>query len=459
MDNSLLTTISFSKVFQWDVKQFFFKKVVSRYPTDKLGNHLIHQTEKVQLSDNPDTKYKILGVSNKIGMFDANIEKGRNIKQKYHIVKENWIAYNPYRINVGSIGIKTKGLSGEYISPAYVVFSCKETLLPEYLWLMLKSDYFNKLIRDSTTGSVRQTLHYDKLAEIEAPIPSVNAQEKLLREYHNTLDEAEKNRRLGDERNANLLNEIQSEVSTLGRETSDAMNTASILQTTKFSSTSRWEVDFILKEGTCAQICKSFRYPCYSISQVKKESLFGLSLKASNKQKDGTIPMIRMSNIIDGTLDTKEMKYLPYNCAITNREPRKWLLQKGDLLINRTNSKELVGKTAVFDLDGDYTYASYVIRYRFDTNMVIPEYINILFMLPIVREQIDAMSRQTAGQCNINSDEIGSIRIPVPSTLKKQQELVDLYNRTKNVANEYYRKANELQQKADSDFQAEIFNM
>lgn len=58
---------------------------------------------------------------------------------------------------------------------------------------------------------------------------------------------------------------------------------------------------------------------------------------------------------------------------------------------------------------------SYLIRYRFDTSLVLPEYVNILFMLPLVRKQIDAVSRQTAGQCNINSDEIGAIRIPVPS--------------------------------------------
>ena len=41
-------------------------------------------------------------------MFDALVEKGRKIKQKYHKVEDNWLAYNPYRIDVGSIGIKTQ---------------------------------------------------------------------------------------------------------------------------------------------------------------------------------------------------------------------------------------------------------------------------------------------------------------------------------------------------------------
>lgn len=144
--SSLLSTVPFSSFSQWDVKQFFFTKILSKYPLEELGKHLIHQTKKVQLSDEPSKEFTILGVSNKIGMFDASIEKGNKIKQKYHIVKDNWLAYNPYRINVGSIGIKTPNLKGGYISPAYVVFSCKDTILPEYLWLMMKSAFFNKLI-------------------------------------------------------------------------------------------------------------------------------------------------------------------------------------------------------------------------------------------------------------------------------------------------------------------------
>lgn len=137
---------------------------------------------------------------------------------------------------------------------------------------------------------------------------------------------------------------------------------------------------------------------------------------------------------------------MPYKCVTTNKEPTKWLLRKGDFLINRTNSKDLVGKAAVFNLDGDFTYVSYVIRYRFDTSIVLSEYLNILFMLPIVKIQIDTVSRQTAGQSNINSDEIGAIRIPVPS-IPEQQAIVDKYYSTNDGSNAYYDKAHELRKK------------
>ncbi len=459
MDNntSLLSTVLFSTIQQWDVKQFFLTKIKSRYVVEELGKHLIHQTEKIQLSDYPDKDFIILGVSNKIGMFDANIEKGRKIKQKYHLVKDNWIAYNPYRVNVGSIGIKTPDLIGEYISPAYVVFSCKDTLLPEFLWLMMKSRYFNTLIRDSTTGSVRQTLRFEKLATIKAPIPSIPEQGEILKAYHATIAEADDNIEKGNSFSDGLLFDIQSEVSDLKKQEKDNRSGTSIIEKVPFSAVSRWEVAYILREGKPENVYNSFKYPVYSISQLQKESLFGLSIKASATQEKGMIPMIRMSNIVNGEIDCSGMKYLPYKCAVTDQEPDKWLLRKGDFLINRTNSKELVGKSAVFNLEGAFTYASYIIRYRFDTSIVLPEYINILFMLPIVRIQIDTVSRQTAGQCNINSDEIGAIRIPVPS-IPEQQAIIDKYYSTKDGSNTYYDKAHELREKATSDFEKRIFS-
>ena len=454
--SAILSNVLFSSLGQWDVKQFLLNKIKSIYPVEPLGKHLIHQTEKIQLSDYPDEDCTILGVSNKVGMFDAGVKKGKKIKQKYHRVESGWLAYNPYRINVGSIGIKTADLKGDYISPAYVVFSCMETLIPQFLWLMMRSEYFNTLIKDSTTGSVRQTLSYEKLAAIEAPIPPIPEQEQILKAYHTTLEAAEKSMSDGDDFSSGLLFDIQSTVSDLKEQDVSTATTSSILQIISYSSVSRWEVAFGLKEGKLDKVYNSFKSPIHTIAELTKESLFGLSIKASPTQKTGMIPMLRMPNIVDGALDLDDLKYLPRKTATTAREPDKWLLRKGDFLINRTNSKELVGKSAVFNLDGDYTYASYVIRYRFDTSIVLPEYVNILFMLPLVRFQIDTMSRQTAGQCNINSDEIGSIRIPIPS-ISEQEEIIKKYYSTKDGADKFYTKAEELRKKAYTDFEKTIF--
>ena len=170
------------------------------------------------------------------------------------------------------------------------------------------------------------------------------------------------------------------------------------------------------------------------------------------------IPVLRMSNVINGEIDYTELKYLPLKCAVTSKEPDKWLLKDGDFLITRTNgSKDLVGKAAVFHSNDIYTYASYLIRYRFNTSIILPEYVNIMFMTPSVREQIAVMRRQGGGQYNLNSDEIGSIRIPVPP-ISVQKNIIEKYYSTKDGANTYYDRANELRNKAATDFEKSIFS-
>ncbi len=455
--SGLLKTASFGTFSNWDVKQFFLIKVSSAYSVEKLGNHIIHQTEKVQLSDFPGTLFGILGVSNKIGMFDADTALGKSINQKYHIVKDNWLAYNPYRINVGSIGLKTSAQKGEYISPAYVVFSCKETLIPEYIWLLMKSSMFNSLIRGSTTGTVRQTLGYDNLAEILAPIPPIVEQQKLLDEYHRLLNQSIMLNNKADKENASQLTNIQKNVSAYTKNAPTQEDSESLLNIIRFTSTDRWEVGYIYKEGVIDSVVESFKYPALPIGKLQKESLFGLSVKASLEQKGGMIPVLRMSNVQKGEIDYGELKYLPYECAVTDKEPDKWLLRKGDFLITRTNgSKDLVGKAAVFESDDTYTYASYLIRYRFDTDIVLPDYVNIIFMTPLVREQIAVMRRQGGGQYNLNSDEINSIQIPVPD-IPAQRKVIQLYQDSLIESKRLRKQANNSVNTADEYLETSLY--
>ena len=70
--------------------------------------------------------------------------------------------------------------------------------------------------------------------------------------------------------------------------------------------------------------------------------------------------LLRMNNIINGEIDISSLKYI----NLTNDKFENYILQKNDVLFNRTNSKELVGKCAVFKLKGIYSFASYLIRLK-----------------------------------------------------------------------------------------------
>lgn len=98
-------------------------------------------------------------------------------------------------------------------------------------------------------------------------------------------------------------------------------------------------------------------------------------------------------------------------------------LQDGGILINRTNSKELVGKCAVFHEPGLYVFASYLKRLRAKEAEADPDYLAWAVNSVVGRQQIDALSRQIIGQANINAEEIRSLQVPLPP-LKVQRRIM-----------------------------------
>jgi type I restriction enzyme, S subunit len=108
------------------------------------------------------------------------------------------------RINVGSIGLVRDVSQIGKISPDYVVFSTRHTLLPEFLYSYLKSTTGQKIIRASTSGAVRDRLYFRDLARLSIPLPPLAEQERIVK----LLDEADELRRLraaADKRAAELI--------------------------------------------------------------------------------------------------------------------------------------------------------------------------------------------------------------------------------------------------------------
>lgn len=447
VNGSLLKTVRFVDTHQWNVKRFFATAMSSQYSLEEIGKHTIHITEKTKLFENPEKEYAILGISNEIGMFDAYTELGKNINQPYIYVEDGCLAYNPYRVNVGSIGLKTPLLKNEYISPAYVVFKCKETILPEYLYLVLKSSVFNTIIQENTTGSVRQTLSYENLSSIRIPVPSIEKQNSLLHEYHATLAKANKMK----EKGTNLEKSINDTIcGLLGITLPPSIENHKYgLCFVNHAKCDKWSVDYLLNKNSCDFIYTT-HYPVIPAKQFICECQYGLSEKAS-KEKIG-LPILRMNNLQNSSIDISDLKYLTEDTKSID----KYVLNEGDLLFNRTNSKELVGKTAVFSLPEKYVFASYLIRVVVDSNKVDVNYINYLFATKIIRSQIDLLSRQVLGQANINVDELKSLRFPIPP-LTIQREIVCTIDEIKKEANGCINEFIKLEQYAGEQFEEVVF--
>ncbi|WP_341759497.1 N-6 DNA methylase [Candidatus Tisiphia endosymbiont of Ptychoptera albimana] len=152
----------------------------------KLGDYIEEITEKIEPSLQPITDFRILGVSNSIGIFDNEILKGEDINQKYKHVQAGDLVYNPHRINVGSLGLVSEELNGGYVSGIYIVFRVlkkfQDTLPSEYLLHVLKSKYYLAIIGkyDTKYGAVRANLTYEQLCNIHIPLLKKNEMKEFL---------------------------------------------------------------------------------------------------------------------------------------------------------------------------------------------------------------------------------------------------------------------------------------
>jgi type I restriction enzyme S subunit len=153
-----------------------------------------------------------------------------------------------------------------------------------------------------------------------------------------------------------------------------------------------------------------------TVGAVAKLLDYGTSRKADEDVSG--VPMLRMGNIQDGRLDTADLKY----CA-PDREIERLMLQEGDLLFNRTNSPELVGKSAVFHESSPMTFASYLIRVRFCPGVADADFVNYWVNSAWGRMWARYVKTDGVSQSNINGSKLGAMPLPLPP-FAEQQEIV-----------------------------------
>ena len=151
-----------------------------------------------------------------------------------------------------------------------------------------------------------------------------------------------------------------------------------------------------------------------TVGDVVKEVRYGTSKPAV---EGGKYPYLRMNNITaDGHLDLNDLKYID----IPDDEIEKCVVRKGDILFNRTNSIELVGKTTVFDLPEDMVIAGYIIRVRLYERL-LPEVLSQYMNLEALKDILRSMAKGAVNQANINAQELQSIKVYIPDMeLQKQ---------------------------------------
>lgn len=449
IDNfNYLKLVSFKDFALWDVKRLVAERIASVFPIVSLGDYIKEENTKIRPALEPEKEHKILGVNNIDGIFDAYTQLGKEIKQPYKIMKEGFLAYNPYRINVGSIGLKTKEHNNDLISPAYVVFSCKSGLSPDFLYKLFKTDRFNKVIRDNTTGSVRQNLTIDILKTLEIPLPKPAEQEEILKEYYTKIQAAN-----------NLENELNKFIETYENKLFEYLGIVKIpvkqatnsLQFINLVNTSRWGYQYLLNHEQSERLLDTSKFPQKFLSSLV---LLNPTTSFSELKKEDKISFLPMECVSD--LYGEVIEYRDGDVQSSGGYTK---FQEGDLLWSKITPCMQNGKSCIVEnLENGFGYGSteyHVIREKEDSE------IDLRFLYHILRTKYVLTNATfhftgSAGQQRVPIEFLANLNVPLPS-IDEQKEISKELDKLMADRKVKQVKVNELKEQAIKDFEAKIF--
>lgn len=226
--------------------------------------------------------------------------------------------------------------------------------------------------------------------------------------------------------NKNVLNDVQFYLPSLSEQDKISVilkKTDTLIATCKKSLT---KLDEIVKSRFVEMfgdpVTNPYDWDVVTIGDIVTDVRYGTSKPAV---EGGKYPYLRMNNLTyDGHLDLSDMKYID----ISDNEIEKCIVRKGDILFNRTNSIELVGKTCVFDLDDNMVIAGYIIRVRLNEKL-LPIVLSSYMNSPVLKEQLKNMAKGAVNQANINAQELQSIEVYLPP-LELQTQFADFVTLT-----------------------------
>ena len=319
---------------------------------------------------------------------DEKFENGGTMreadKRMYYIVSPNSFAYNPARINVGSIGYQNTG-KNVIVSSLYEIFKTSDDVDDRLLWHWFKSPDFQKLIWQLQEGGVRLYFYYDKLCMGEVSLPSLEEQRKIGK-FFDTLD----NLITLHQRKFEKLTNVKKSM----LEKMFPQNGCSYPEIRFKGFTDAWE------QRKLSEMCGTFEY----------------GLNAAAKEFDGKNKYIRITDIDDASREFLLSDLSSPDICLDGMS--KYLLSSGDVVFARTGAS--VGKTYIYrENDGIVYFAGFLIRAKVNQDNDA-EFVFQSTLSPSYEKYIRITS-QRSGQPGVNAQEYSEYDLFAPSKEEQQR--------------------------------------
>lgn len=345
--------------------------------------------EKVRLGElikssgarNRDGNYAdVYSITNSKGFIPSEEYFSKEVYSKelsaYKLVSRNMIAYNPSRINVGSVGVQDKANTA-IVSPLYVVFSTDATrLIPAYLVRFLKSKSGLNQIAFQSIGTVRNNLKFDALCRMEIVLPSLETQ----------------NERLG------LLGLIEDKIDLCNQQI------AALSDLVKSRFVEMFGDPDSNPHGL--EVC-----PLGEVLSVQPSN--GMYKPQMDYVSDGSgTPIIRIDSFRSEGPDYSSLKRL--NC--NESECRRYGINENDIVINRVNSIGCMGKTMLVSHIPEVTvFESNMMRLHSDEALMIPAFLCAQMTTEFSKNYFESNAKRAIGQASINQKDVKGLPVLLPT--------------------------------------------
>jgi len=424
----------------------------------KIGDLLTRIKESIDIEDDKQYKRVTIKTNNK-GVYLRNIEFGRNIgTKKQFIIHAGQFLLSKIDARNGAFGIVPNELDGAIITGNFWTYEVNHELLNiEWFNLFVSSPEFIDICDRASSGTTnRRYLDENKFLNFVISLPSIDEQcafmeyfKNIKQKYDTIMIELRYQQDLFTKLRQSILQEaVQGK---LVPQDPDDEPASVLLERIKEEKERLIKEKKIKKQKPLPPITEDeipYELPkgweWVRLINIAKVIEYGTSSKASNVNIG--VPVLRMNNIQNGKIVFSDLKYVSNNI----KDLPRLYLKKSDLLFNRTNSYELVGKTGVYLKEDDvFTFASYLIRISLFNEFIDARFINYYMNSLIYRQtQIEPEITQQNGQANYNGTKLKNTIMPIPP-LNEQKRIVQKVDQLMALCNELEK--NIEQSKKDSE--------
>lgn len=299
-----------------------------------------------------------------------------------------------------------------------------DTVESEYVYHYLKGN--TALAESYASGTTFKELSATRFSRIPIPVPPESEQRRIvskIEELFSNLDAGldslkKAKRQLERYRLSVLQAAVEGRLTVEWRRTHNPVPAANLIQraveqngVNKYKDRGKMAP---LPDQPPFQVPERWRW--VRVGDVARRIRYGTSEKAAREYEG--VPVLRMGNIGAGRLTYDDLKFMPKGWS----DEEKFLLEDGDVLFNRTNSAELVGKTAVYKENHPRAvFASYLVRVRLYPDIYSPDFLAYYINSAHGRAYIRRVTSQQVGQANVNATKLASMPLPLPPVAEQKR--------------------------------------